>query len=34
MIDAAPDALEVGMPVAVRFWRISDEAAMPVFAPE
>ncbi|WP_254762771.1 Zn-ribbon domain-containing OB-fold protein [Natrinema marinum] len=34
MIDADPDDLEVGTPVAVRFWRISDEAAMPVFVPE
>ncbi|WP_226040138.1 OB-fold domain-containing protein [Natrinema sp. DC36] len=34
LLDADPDVLEIGASVAVTFWRLSDEAAMPVFVPE
>ncbi|WP_254522146.1 Zn-ribbon domain-containing OB-fold protein [Natrinema caseinilyticum] len=34
LIDAEPTELAVGSPVAVTFWRVSDEAAIPVFVPE
>lgn len=30
-LDADPEAVEVGSPVAVTFWRVSDDAALPVF---
>lgn len=29
-----PGDVEVGLPVRVRFWRVSDDAALPVFVPE
>lgn len=33
LLDAEPADLEIGASVAVTFWRLSDEAAMPVFVP-
>ncbi|WP_226005117.1 Zn-ribbon domain-containing OB-fold protein [Natrinema salinisoli] len=33
LIDADPESLEVGAPVAVTFWQVSDDAAIPVFVP-
>ncbi|QSW99276.1 Zn-ribbon domain-containing OB-fold protein [Haloterrigena alkaliphila] len=33
LVDCAPDAIEVGDSLEVRFWQVSDEAAVPVFVP-
>jgi uncharacterized protein len=33
LVDVAPDAIRVGMEVAVRFQKIDDEISLPVFAP-
>lgn len=34
LVDCAPDEIEIGASVAVTFWRVSDDAALPVFVPE
>jgi len=33
IVDCPAEDVRTGMPVAVRFLRVSDEAALPVFAP-
>lgn len=33
IVDCPPDTVRTGMPVTARFRRVSDEAALPVFAP-
>lgn len=33
IVDCPPDMVRTGMPVTARFRRVSDEAALPVFAP-
>ncbi|ARS90264.1 Zn-ribbon domain-containing OB-fold protein [Natrarchaeobaculum aegyptiacum] len=31
LVDCEPDEIEVGAPVGVTFWQVTDEAALPVF---
>jgi uncharacterized OB-fold protein len=33
LLDADPEAVEVGLPVEAIFWQVSDDAAIPVFRP-
>jgi acetyl-CoA acetyltransferase/uncharacterized OB-fold protein len=34
VVECAPDDVHIGMPVAVRFENVTDEVALPVFAPD
>ncbi|MFC6719284.1 Zn-ribbon domain-containing OB-fold protein [Natrialbaceae archaeon GCM10025810] len=34
LLDCDPDEVAVGTPVEARFWRVSDDAALPVFVPQ
>jgi uncharacterized OB-fold protein len=33
VVDCPPDSVHIGMPVAVRFERLTDEISLPVFGP-
>lgn len=34
LVDVAPDAVRIGLPVVVRFERFDDDLVLPLFAPE